>query len=69
MIDALAEKTCPRCGAAVHREQHRRTCATRAEIALIDFDHREALLQRCTTAAFRSLLPGGRFAHLAPRFL
>jgi hypothetical protein len=68
-MEALAHKTCDRCGAAVHRERHRRTCATRAEILMLDFDHREALLQRCTTAAFRSLLPGGRFAHLAPRFL
>jgi hypothetical protein len=68
-MDALAQKTCDRCDAAVHRERHRRTCATRAEILMLDFDHREALLQRCTTAAFRSLLPGGRFAHLAPRFL
>jgi hypothetical protein len=68
-MDALAHKTCDRCGAAVHCERHRRTCATRADILMIDFDHREALFQRCTTAAFRSLLPGGRFAHLAPRFL
>jgi hypothetical protein len=68
-MDELAEKTCERCHAVVHRERHRRTCATRADILMLDFDHREALLQRCTTAAFRSLLPGGRFAHLAPRFL
>jgi hypothetical protein len=68
-MDDLAEKTCERCGAAVHRERHRQTCATRAELVLVDFDHREALLQRCTTAAFRSLLPGGRFERLAPRFL
>jgi hypothetical protein len=68
-MDALAQKTCDRCGAAVHRERHRRTCGSRAEILPIHFDRREALLQRCTTAAFLSLLPGGRFAHLAPRFL
>jgi hypothetical protein len=68
-MDELAEKTCERCHAVVHRERHRRTCATRAEILPISFDRTEALLQRCTTKAFQSLLPGGRFAHLAPRFL
>jgi hypothetical protein len=61
------------CGAAVNRERHLRTCSTRAAVIRLGFTpeelRRETLLQACTRAAFDSLLPGGRFAELAPRLL
>jgi hypothetical protein len=72
-LSALDEKRCPRCLAAVNRERHLRTCPARAEIIRTAFTPEEQrgedVLQACTRSAFNSLLPGGRFAELAPRLL
>jgi hypothetical protein len=72
-LGELDEKRCDRCRAAVHRERHLRTCPARAEIIRTAFTPEEQrgedVLQSCTRSAFNSLLPGGRFAELAPRLL